>query len=623
MDPRLLDYYNRELAYLRDLGSEFADQFPKVAARLGMKGIEVADPYVERVLEGVAFLGARVQLKMDAEFPRFSQRLLGVVYPSYLAPTPATAIVRFAPKLAEASLAAGYLLPRGTTLHAQIAKGEQTACEFRSAHAVTLWPLEIVEATLTGAPSDLPVNRLPTGRTVRGAIRLRLRTTGAVPLPQLSLDRLTVFLAGTDDVAFRLHELLLVHACGVLVCGSERPLTWSRFLPPSAVVGEGLDEAQALFPYEQRSFQGYRLLHEYFAFPPRYLFWSVTGLQLALQGGSGDTFDVVVLLDRAAADLERIVDVKQFALFCTPAVNLLSRRSDRLPVGPGQFEHHVVMDRARPLDFEVYSITAVEGHAASDSEPQQFRPFYRVLSGDDRGAGRYYSMRREPRLLSDRARRQGPRTGYIGSEVFLSLVDQTEAPHRGDLRQLTVQAVCTNRDLPLIMPLGGRTDFTLITSAPVESINVLRGPSRPAPSPAEQEITWRLISQLGLNYLTLTELDREKGAASLRRLLELYSGLADPQTARQIDGVQGLSLRPVTRRLPRPGPLVFGRGIELTLTIDEDPFAGAGAFLLGLVLESFFARHVSLNTFTETVLHSVQRGEIARWTPRPGERPVA
>jgi len=182
MNPLLLEYYERELAYLREMGSEFAQQYPKVAARLGMKDIEVADPYVERVLEGVAFLGARVQLKMDAEFPRFSQRLLEVVYPCYLAPTPAAAIVGIEPKLAEASLASGFSLPRGTVLHARIAKGQQTACEFRTAHEVTLWPLELVEASLTGAPSDLPINRLPTSSTVRGAIRLRLRTAGGIPL---------------------------------------------------------------------------------------------------------------------------------------------------------------------------------------------------------------------------------------------------------------------------------------------------------------------------------------------------------------------------------------------------------------------------------------------------------
>jgi len=623
MDPRLLDYFNRELGYLRELGAEFAEEYPKVAARLGMKGIEVADPYVERLLEGVAFLGARVQLKMDAEFPRFSQRLLEVVYPSYVAPTPAAAIVRLDPKLAEASLAGGYALPRGTLLRAQIPKGEQTACEFQTAHDVTLWPLEIVEASLTGAPADLPINRYAMPRAVRGAIRIRLRTTGSLPLGRLALDRLTFFLSGTDDVASRLFELLLARACGVLVCGPERPAKWCAFRPADAVVPEGFDEAQALFPYESRSFQGYRLLHEYFAFPQRYQFVSITGLASALKSAPGDTLDVVVLLDRGVPDLERIVDAKQFALFCTPAVNLVRRRSDRLAVAPDQFEHHVVMDRARPRDFEIYAVTQTLGHATGETEPQVFRPLYGSLAQDQGAYGRYYSVRREPRLLSENARRQGARTGYIGSEVFLSLVDQAEAPYRGDLRQLTVEALCTNRDLPLLMPLGGRTDFTLTMSAPVESVRVLRGPSRPAPALADREITWRLISQLGLNYLTLTDLDAEKGAASLRRLLELYAALADGETSRQVDGVQRLGLRPVTRRVPRPGPLVFGRGIELTVTLDENAFAGAGGFLLGLVLERFFARHVGLNTFTETVVVSLQRGEIARWTPRPGERPVA
>ena len=123
MDPRLLDYYNRELAYFRMLGAEFAEQFPKVAARLGMKGIEVADPYVERLLEGVAFMAERVQLKLDAEFPRFSQRMLEVVCPNYLAPTPSAAVVRFAPRALEASQSDGFRLPRGTALRAQIGKG--------------------------------------------------------------------------------------------------------------------------------------------------------------------------------------------------------------------------------------------------------------------------------------------------------------------------------------------------------------------------------------------------------------------------------------------------------------------------------------------------------------------
>jgi type VI secretion system protein ImpG len=152
VDPRLLDYYNRELAYVREQGAEFADKFPKVAARLAMRGIEVADPYVERLLESFAFMSARIQLKMDAEFPRFSQRLLDVVYPSYLAPTPAMGIVKFEPSKSEGGSADGYTLPRHTRLRARLPAHEQTACEFRTAHAITMWPLRLAEARLTAAP---------------------------------------------------------------------------------------------------------------------------------------------------------------------------------------------------------------------------------------------------------------------------------------------------------------------------------------------------------------------------------------------------------------------------------------------------------------------------------------
>ncbi len=435
------------------------------------------------------------------------------------------------------------------------------------------------------------------------------------------MPSLTFHFAGTDDVASKLFELVIGRVCGVVVCSTERPAKWFKYLRPSAVSPVGFGEDEALLPYDKRGFEGYRLLHEYFAFPQRFLFFAVNELREALRVNA-QSFDIVLLLDRSAPELERLVDVKQFRLYCTPAINLFERRSDRIPIAPDVFEHHIVVDRARPLDFEVYSVKQVLGHSPNEREPQTFRPFYGSITSDDRNYGRYYSMRREPRLLSDKARRHGPRTGYIGSEVFLSLVDQSEAPYRGDLRQLTVIAQCTNRDLALLVPMGGRTDFTLVASAPVDSVSILRGPTRPVPALAEQEITWRLISHLGLNYLTLTSVDKQEGAVSLRRLLELYAALADPSTRNQIEGVQGVALKPVTRRAPRPGPLVFARGVEIEVTLDETAFGGTFAYLFGRVLDAFFARHVGLNTFTETVIHSLQRGELARWAPRPGERPV-
>lgn len=622
MDARLLDYYNRELTYMHELGAEFAQRYPKIAGRLGMRGIEVSDPYVERLLEGFSFLTARIQLKMDAEFPRFSQRLLEVVYPNFLAPLPAMGVVQIDGNLNEGSLKAGYELPRHTILRGRMIKGEQTACEFRTGHAVTLWPLKITQAGIGPVPAEIAHAMPAVARQAKSAITIKLEAVGGARFAEMPLDRLEFFLSGAELHALRVLELAVHHSVGT-VCRSG-PGSTARIVPlgDEAIRHEGFDPDQALLPYDARSFQGYRLLHEYFAFPDRYLFFSVKNLRAAAAAMDGTTMEIVILLDRADSDLERLVDARHFSLFCTPIINLVPRRSDRIPVGRGQHEHHAVIDRTRPRDFEIFTVERVTGHMSSGSEEREFRPFLGSFAADDGDFGSYFSLRREPRLVSDRARAQGTRTSYTGSEVYVSLVDQHDAPFPHSLRHITIDALCTNRDLPLLLPTGLESDFTLRVSAPVRAVRILRGPSRPYPALAEGALTWRLISHLGLNYLSLTDVDATQGAAALREMLDLYGNLADPAVRRQIQGVRSMALAPVFRRLPEPGPIVFGRGVEIALKIDEVAFSGSSPYLFGAVLEQFFSRHVSLNAFTEFALSSLQRGEIARWMPRIGRRPA-
>ena len=138
-------------------------------------------------------------------------------------------------------------------------------------------------------------------------------------------------------------------------------------------------------------------------------------------------------------------------------------------------------------------------------------------------------------------------------------------------------------------------------------------------------MAWRLINHLSLNYLTVTDLDQTQGATALREFLELYADLADVDVSdgisrRQAQGVRRVAVVPRTRRLPVPGPIVFARGLEIRLTVDETAFAGASAFVLGAVLEQLFGRLASMNTFTEFVLLSEARGEIKRWPPRMAAR---
>lgn len=216
----------------------------------------------------------------------------------------------------------------------------------------------------------------------------------------------------------------------------------------------------------------------------------------------------------------------------------------------------------------------------------------------------------------------GPRSSYIGSELYLALVDADEAPYRGSLQQLAVSALCTNRDLPLHMPIGrGETDFTLNSGAPVKAVRCVTGPTQPRPSRAHGDTAWRLISHLSLNYLSLINTDNRPGAAALRELLALYGDLAEASVRRQIDGVVSIRSQPITRRGAIPGPIAC-RGLEVAVNLDESAFEGAGAFLLGAVLERFFAKYVSINSFTETVVRSLERGEMIRWPERIGRRQI-
>ena len=305
-------------------------------------------------------------------------------------------------------------------------------------------------------------------------------------------------------------------------------------------------------------------------------------------------------------------------------MNLFPKRTDRIHLSERQHEYHVVADRTRPLDFEVHSVTEVTGFGSQTTTSREFLPFYANSERHHREDNAYYTLSRQPRLQSSRLQEIGPRSTYAGGEVFISLVNGDEGPYRSDLDQLSVMTLCSNRDLPLFVSLGvGRTDFTLESGAPVESVRCLSGPSEPRPSPAWGNTSWRLVSHVSLNQVALgNELDG-LGAAPLREMLELYAELGATGARRQIEGVRGVSSTSVVRRLPLPGAASFARGLEITLDCDETAFEGASAFLLGAVLDRFFARYVAINSFTETVLRTPQRGEVMRWPTKLGRRSSA
>ena len=619
MDQRLLQYFNSELRYIRGMGTEFAKAYPKIARRLNLEEFECSDPYVERLLEGFAFLAARIHLKMDDEFPRLTQHLFEMIYPDYLAPTPSMAVVQFDPDLEAGSLQEGFPIEKGTSLRSLVHDDEQTACEYRTAHEMTLWPIEVIEAEYFSRDTvntSLP----PAAQKARAGVRIELGAKLEKNFNEVPCDSLEFYLHGSLEQAVHLYEQIFANTISI---GIRDPETkqWLTWLPTSSLEPVGFSDEEAMLPCRQRSFQGYRLLKEYFAFHQRFLFFRIGGLQQAFRHCQNNRLEVVILFSRADQVVQSAIDTINFALNCTPIVNLFPRRLERVHLDAAHHEFHVVPDRTRPTDLEVYQLDRVIGLGNNADEVLRFQPFYGVSASNDRPGKAFFTSRRVPRIVSGRQKRSGSRTGYLGSECYISLVDDHEAPLHPDAKQLEILALCTNRDLPLNIPIGkSNTDFTLEIGAPVKSIRTLAGPTAPKPSAANEagELQWRLVNHLSLNYLSIVDTDKQSGAAALRDLLRLYANFDELAIQKQIDGLRSVESKAITRRLPLPGPISFGRGLEITVTLDDSHFEGYGVFLLGTVLSKFFLRYVSINSFTETVLKTDERGEVMRWLPTIG-----
>ena len=599
MADELLPYYNRELVYLTRLSAEFAERHPAVAGHLRISADTVEDPHVSRLLEGVAFLNARIRHKLDDEFPELTDALLGQLYPHYLAPLPSMAIVAFNP---ERDLAEPLALPAGTLIETEAVGGE--FCTFRTTQNVDLLPIEIEVAALTARPLLRSVN--PAGSV--SVLRLSLRCmTPEMTLAQVAPDSLRFFLRGAQAEALRLYELILNNTLAVAIAdssGDTKPLV----LSPAAIrpVGFGADEG--LLPYRASSPIGYRLLTEYFAFPDKFLFFELSGLAAKLKQSAGRTFDIYVYLNRAADDLERTVTAGSFALGCTPVVNLFHHRAEAISLTQTMTEYPIVPDSRRSNALEVYSVDSVTVTSRS-GEVRAYAPFFGLTH-----AG---AMRRNARFWHSARRPSGG--SNPGSEVFLSFVDLDGDASQPADAVASVETTCFNRDLPGKLPFGGGRPYLRLVQevSGVASLLCLTEPTSTLRLPSRKESAWRLISHLTLNHLSLV--NQETGADALREILRLYDFRDAPDTRAMIDSMLSVKATRGTARAPDPTMAAMCHGLDVTIEFDEQRASGAGVFLLAAVLERFIALYASINAFTRlTATVKGRAGVLRTWAPRAG-----
>jgi len=597
VDPQveMLSFYERELAYLREMGAVFAQRYPKIAARLQLGPSQCEDPHVERLLESFAFLTGRLHRDIAAEFPEITQALLQVLYPQLVAPVPSMAIAQFTVSSAEGKFTTGHRIPAQTPLIAESRQGH--VCRFRTGAPITLWPVRVERLGFQAAGDFRFLDRWG---SVRSVLRMALTATSET-MADLEIDNLRLFVNGEGGTVSNLVALLLTRVRTIVLL-PDGDVTRPVFIDKGELRQAGFADDEALLAYPEHAHKGYRLLQEYFAFPQKFRFFDLCGLDRAPKA---DSLEILFCLDGHPSDLT--VNRDNLVPGCAPIINLFQKISDPIRLDHRQHRYPLFGDSVRQRTTEVHSVLKVTATPKNESEGNVISPFFSFRHHGSVAPNSYWVAHRQQVLQED----------MPGTETQLSFVDLDYRDSLPEEKIVYAHTLCTNRNLAAQIPSGAMLQID--RASPLAEVHCLTSPTAPITPDLGSEAYWKLISHLSLNYLSLTE--GAQSLSALKEILTLYASSHDPSHAKQIHGIAGLTCRRKMHHMGEDAWRGFCRGLEVTLAFDERLYVGTSALLLASVLNHFFALYTSINSFSQLVVKRTQREELwHRWPPMAGEQ---
>lgn len=601
MIDSLLKHYEKELAYINKAARDFAARYPKIAGRLKLGADELEDPLVERLISAFSFLSARIQNKLEDDFPELSNALLDKLYPHYNRPIPPMSIVKFD---VSRGLKASQRIPAGIALESYPFEGKR--CNFQSCFEVNLQPILTDSVEVLYRPFIAPAANEVVGNV---AIRLRMTTPEGVGLADLKLDELVFFIGGQDQRRYILYELLFTQLNAIVIAEgekSDKPLV----LGAEQIEPVGFGANEGMLPYPDNAFLGYRLLTEFFAFADKFFFFRLKGLDKCMFEQGKKAFDIYFYLNNADAELEHYITTEMFQLGCSPIVNLFDITAEPVRLDNRQTSYQLVPDANQAENIEIYDIKTVSG-VDEQGNPVRFEPFYSASYRAEKATSLWHANRRI--VL------EGEHNTEVGSEIDLNFVDLEFKPGAVSDCIITAETRCLNRNSASKLPFAGQLNLRNVDGQvpPVDIYCVV--PLTPTLRVLPQDGNyWRLISHLNLNHLSLGE--DSQSLQVLQEILSLYDFRNSSSSRTLIGSIDTIDVKPISAPINIDGRSVLCRGNEVTITFEPLKLGGQSPYLFASVLESFMGLYCTLNSFVRVVARlKGYDEELKRWPPRAGE----
>ena len=593
-----LDYYRDNLGYLRTLGAEFAEEFPKIASRLSLSSFDCRDPYVERLLEGTAFLAARVEKKLDDGHKRLLESVLNSVVPDALYPIASGAVIETGIDLENDKVRRGFSLPAHSVFDAFV-PSINTPCRFTSVWKTELSPLRVVKAEYV----TRDVSLFSTEKAHAAALKLTFEMTNVRPVSDLNISELMLFLNLPDAVASVLLNQLHTETEQIYFSADEktfRPLPEVSFDIPAS-------SARTMFGEMRGNLNGLHVLQNFLSYPAFFKFISLKNIGEAFKESSSK-FELLFAFNRREPELVNEVTAHAVRTNCIPVLNLFKKRSDRTFLDKDAYEFHIIADRTAPRDYEVYGIRRLEFFNERNETLFCASNFYEEDIDDSQNDKRNFFSQHRVKSLFDRKAVQ--RSSYTGTEVFVSLTERDKSLF--DAAQFSADLICTNRDLPLLL-----TEQTPLSAAEaaVQTASFVVMPTRPAYPLilTGGSSDWAKVSHIVFNLSGMLWQDGNAPLDMLRTLLGNYAIRSAEEMERMTEGIVSLKSKPETFRFIRNGVVFFEPGWKVDCVLNEKSYAGTGVYIFALVLKELFKSFTPLNSLLEIDFSSQQSGHIATW----------